>query len=235
MLIAKNAAVNHANNDGWTALMAASKKGHSSIVQILIDNNADVNHVSYNGIGALAAAVKFAPLNKSIVKTVATLLRYGADPFADGHSAAQQFLLRMRSVHELDKELEHAKQVLMETFRCFAAYRPDFLTWKDANSKATLDYVVRSRMPNLARVCLLLSRETIDASSAFAFNVDRDTRRVLNEYQANRHLFQIKWSALVPLSLGLVSLDLPVLCILEIEEWLVACNDERVGSFAPVL
>jgi ankyrin repeat protein len=48
--------VNHADKNGDTALMSASKKGHADIVQLLLTQEAKVNHSNRYGMTALVLA-----------------------------------------------------------------------------------------------------------------------------------------------------------------------------------
>ena len=55
-LLAKGAEVNAKNNNGVTALMAASLSGHLEVLQALLAKGADVNAKANNGATALDAA-----------------------------------------------------------------------------------------------------------------------------------------------------------------------------------
>jgi hypothetical protein len=48
-LVAANAEVDHADNDGWTALYSAAQEGHVEAIQALLTAGAEVNHVVNGG------------------------------------------------------------------------------------------------------------------------------------------------------------------------------------------
>jgi hypothetical protein len=55
-LLAAGAAVNHADDNGWTALYLASWHGHPAIVALLLARGVDVNQAVYDGDTALMSA-----------------------------------------------------------------------------------------------------------------------------------------------------------------------------------
>ena len=59
MLIDRGADVNATNEDGNTALIYASKKGHTEIARILIEEGVDVNATDNDGFEALQFALIF--------------------------------------------------------------------------------------------------------------------------------------------------------------------------------
>ena len=54
---------------------------------------------------------------------------------------------------------------------------------------------------------------------------------MLLEFRDHQLRFRNKWSALLPLCFGLASMQLPVLVLTIIEEWLVAANDKLFGNY----
>ncbi len=66
--------INGKDAKGWTALMAASLKGHAEIVQLLLDNGAEINAQSNDGITALIVAT----LNGE-KEVIQVLLKNGVD------------------------------------------------------------------------------------------------------------------------------------------------------------
>jgi ankyrin repeat protein len=64
--------------DSWTALIWASRKGHTDIVELLLNNGANVNLAPYSGVSALHLASKYG--HKQIVEL---LLNKGADVNAE--------------------------------------------------------------------------------------------------------------------------------------------------------
>ena len=55
-MIAHNANVDQADNEGHTPLIAASMNGHIEVVKLLIDNNATVNQANDKGYTPLYKA-----------------------------------------------------------------------------------------------------------------------------------------------------------------------------------
>ncbi len=74
-LLAMDLDVNHETENGTTPLMWASLKGHSDIVDILLQNGALVNDHTDEGVTALMLAAQ-----SNWQAVVETLLRHGADP-----------------------------------------------------------------------------------------------------------------------------------------------------------
>ena len=74
-LLAAGAAVNHADNNGWTALHTAAEEGHVETMKALLAAGAEVNHADNDGETALYAAAK-----QGHVEAIQTLLAAGADP-----------------------------------------------------------------------------------------------------------------------------------------------------------
>ncbi|WP_432654084.1 ankyrin repeat domain-containing protein [Spiroplasma ixodetis] len=58
ILIENGANINHANQNGDTALIISTKKGYLSIINVLIKNGANINHANQNGDTALHLAAK---------------------------------------------------------------------------------------------------------------------------------------------------------------------------------
>ena len=73
LLIDKGADVNAKNNDGWTALIWASRNGYTEIAKLLIDKGADVNAKNNYVWTALMLASR-----NGYKKVVELLKQYGA-------------------------------------------------------------------------------------------------------------------------------------------------------------
>ena len=58
-LIDAKAALDLADNDGWTALLKAANNGHIEIVRALLQADADVNHIANDGATALSLAEEY--------------------------------------------------------------------------------------------------------------------------------------------------------------------------------
>lgn len=86
-IIESGANIDSVNEDGFTPLMAASKKGHKELVQHLIENNANVNHLGPSGHTPLILAA-----TNGHTAVVKILVENNADPFlrgVDGKTAAE--------------------------------------------------------------------------------------------------------------------------------------------------
>ena len=55
-LLVAGAELNHADKEGWTALMSAAGRGHDEIVRALQEAGADVNHANNRARTALTLA-----------------------------------------------------------------------------------------------------------------------------------------------------------------------------------
>lgn len=76
-MVTHNANVNQTDEDGRTALIAASYMGHSEIIEYLLDNGAEIDHQDADGRTALSVAALCVP-NRGSVKVVNILLEKGA-------------------------------------------------------------------------------------------------------------------------------------------------------------
>lgn len=85
MPVKKRAVIDKADNNGWTALMAASGKNNTELVNLLLERKAatgSANNYSYTALMIAAS--------KDYTEVVKTLLKNGADPNkknTDGYSA----------------------------------------------------------------------------------------------------------------------------------------------------
>lgn len=79
VLVAHKANVNQTDDEGRTALIAASYMGHGEIVEHLLDNGAEINHQDADGRTALSVAALCVPNSEGYAKVVNILLERGAD------------------------------------------------------------------------------------------------------------------------------------------------------------
>jgi len=68
VLVAYKADVNHTDEEGRTALIAASYMGHSEIVEHLLDNGAKLDHEDVDGRTALSVAALCVPHSEGYLK-----------------------------------------------------------------------------------------------------------------------------------------------------------------------
>jgi ankyrin repeat protein len=100
-LLAAGADVNAMTKDGMTALMLASKNGHSEVVKLLLAAKANVNAKSPNGGNALgwacAGPVAPGPWHQPPIDTevVKLLLAAKADVNGGAHSSVSQTVKRL--------------------------------------------------------------------------------------------------------------------------------------------
>ena len=52
-MVENKSEVNAKRNDGWNSLILAAIRGHSNVVDLLINNNANVNDKGKDGVNAL--------------------------------------------------------------------------------------------------------------------------------------------------------------------------------------
>lgn len=78
VLVSHKANVNQTDDEGRTALIAASYMGHSDIVEHLLDNGAEINHEDADGRTALSVAALCVPNNEGYAKVVNILLERAA-------------------------------------------------------------------------------------------------------------------------------------------------------------
>ena len=59
LLLSKDPDINIQNNDGWTALMSASRYGHHQVVELLLSKDPDINIQNNDGVTALMSACRY--------------------------------------------------------------------------------------------------------------------------------------------------------------------------------
>lgn len=115
MLMQQGALLNEQNKDGWTALMFALKRGHSSIVEMLLEAKAD--YEIKNSAGKAAIDIAHDATSQNLIRT---LIQKKAEQIAaeKKHAAGLAFIARMNegNLPDIKRAYEHCNELFKNSF-----------------------------------------------------------------------------------------------------------------------